>query len=323
MSNKVPNNLTGEKIQQLLSAVGSAPIDESSKIEAQDHNWSEPHYFSKEQNNKLNLFIEDLAAALAKRFTEFCRSQFEVTVVSSKQYFADDFINQFSNDGQEIFYLLFDTDKGEQLGLLGMPGQTAFSWAKQLLGDTEAQENAEKELSQLEKSLLLDLASALIQTFSQLYPTCGLHPAKSLISKQWPLNLEGTEELCQLSFNVKQSEKENSTEAFFLIPCGKLEPIFGPNKKAVSELSQENKSQMILEHLEETPVCVTAQLASVELSFEEMMDLQVNDIVLLDKKVNEPVELIVEGRTVCYGWPAKSAGKYAVTISETAFGDGS
>jgi hypothetical protein len=37
--------------------------------------------------------------------------------------------------------------------------------------------------------------------------------------------------------------------------------------------------------------------------------------------VDEPVELIVEGRTVCYGWPVKSAGNYAFTVSETVFGD--
>ena len=69
----------------------------------------------------------------------------------------------------------------------------------------------------------------------------------------------------------------------------------------LAKTRNENIPEIILEHLGYTPVCVTVQLASVELSFEEMMDLQVNDIVILDRKVNEPVELIVEGRTACYG----------------------
>jgi flagellar motor switch protein FliM len=45
------------------------------------------------------------------------------------------------------------------------------------------------------------------------------------------------------------------------------------------------------------------------------MDLQVDDILVLDKRIDEPVELIVGDRTFYYGCPAKSAGKYAVTIT--------
>ncbi len=63
-----------------------------------------------------------------------------------------------------------------------------------------------------------------------------------------------------------------------------------------------------------TPVTVTAQLASTALSFGEVMNLQVDDILLLDKKVDEPAELMIDGRTVYCGWPTKSAGKYALTI---------
>jgi len=321
MSNKASDNLTGEKIQQLLSAVGSAPAEDNSQIEAKEHNWSEPHYFSNEQLEKLGSFTENVASAIAKKFTDFCRGQFEVAIVSTKQYFANDFINQSSDDEQELFYLPFDGGNGHKFGLLGMPEKTAITWIKKLLGDTESQEDTEKELPQLEKSLLLDLASALVQVFSQSHSSFNLHPANSLATKQWPLDIEGTEELCQISFSVKQTDTENSTEAYFLIPCSKLEPVSGTTKKEISELSQENMSQMIIEHLKQTSVCVTVQLATVELSFEEMMDLQVNDILLLERKVSDSVELIMDGRTVCYGWPVQSAGKYAVAISSTTFGD--
>jgi flagellar motor switch protein FliM len=66
------------------------------------------------------------------------------------------------------------------------------------------------------------------------------------------------------------------------------------------------------------PVFITGKLASAVLTFEEIMDLQPDDILLLDKKVDQPAELIVGDRTVYYGSPAKSAGKYAVAITNTA-----
>jgi flagellar motor switch protein FliM len=53
------------------------------------------------------------------------------------------------------------------------------------------------------------------------------------------------------------------------------------------------------------------------------MNLQADDILLLDKRVDQPAELIVDGRTVYYGYPAKSEGKYAVTITNKAEASGS
>jgi len=316
MSNMVPDNLTSEKIQKLLAAVGSAPKEDGSQIEATEHNWSEPHYFSGEQLEKIGSFADDFTSAVAKKFTDLCRGQFEVTIVSTKQYFADDIMKHCSDGGQKFLYLRFDDDTGSRPGLLGMPEKTAFEWTKRLLGDSESQDDAEKELSQLEKSLLLDLAAAVVRAFSQSHPSFNLLPANSLVNKRWPLENEGAQELLQITFSVKQPDAQNGEEAFFLIPCSSLDAVCGKVEQKAAGLSQENISKMILEHFEKTSVCVTAQLGQTELSFEDMMNLQVDDILLLDKKVTDCVELIVDGRAFCYGWPVKSGGMYAVAVSQ-------
>jgi flagellar motor switch protein FliM len=49
------------------------------------------------------------------------------------------------------------------------------------------------------------------------------------------------------------------------------------------------------------------------------MSLTVGDVLLLDKKIDEPVQLIAAGRTVCRGLCAKSAGKYALAVTEAVF----
>jgi flagellar motor switch protein FliN/FliY len=105
--------------------------------------------------------------------------------------------------------------------------------------------------------------------------------------------------------------------------CSELTPIAGRTAQDSGGFSTEDISKVILGHLQEMPVLITSQLASAVLSFEELMNLQADDILLLDKRVDQPVELIVDGRTVYYGRLAKSAGKYAVTITTTttAFGD--
>ena len=72
----------------------------------------------------------------------------------------------------------------------------------------------------------------------------------------------------------------------------------------------------MLSHVHNTTVSVTAQLASAMLTFEEILSLQTDDILVLDKSVNEPVELIVKGQAILRGRPAKSGGKHAVVITE-------
>lgn len=324
MSPRATDNLSREKIQQLLTAIGSKQAEDTTEVEAIEYNWHEPHCFNSEQLGNLDIFAKKGAALMAEKFADFCRSQFDVTVVSTSQHFAGEFTNQPSDDKKGDYYLPFGTDQEHLCGLACIPEQAAVLWARQLLGDSGSEEDSGRELSQLEESLLLDLASGLVEAFSSPDTTCDFKPASSIVRGQWPLELQGTEELCKISFDVKQtadaSDKQGSG-AYFLILCSELESVVAGNAQADGELSAEDISKAIHGHLQEIPVFVTAQLASAVFTFEEIMNLQVDDILLLDKKIAQPVELIADGRTVCYGWAAKSAGKYAVTITETAFGD--
>ncbi|MBA7704125.1 hypothetical protein ES703_112925 [subsurface metagenome] len=68
-------------------------------------------------------------------------------------------------------------------------------------------------------------------------------------------------------------------------------------------------------------VFVTAQLASTVLTFDEMMSLQVDDILLLDKAIDKPAEVMVNDQMAFSGRPAKSAGRYAVVITERIGGE--
>jgi flagellar motor switch protein FliM len=206
-------------------------------------------------------------------------------------------------------------------GLIGIPEQTAFNWARQLLGDSET--DTGRDLSQLEESLLLDLVSALVEVFSGIDKSFDFHSEKSIVEGQWPLGAEGTEELCRISFNVKKAGSEKSSETYFLILCSELEPVTGKTGQDSGVFSEKDISKAILGHLQKMPVLITGQLASIMLTFEEIMDLQVDDIILLDKRIDQPAELIVDGRTVYYGYPAKSEGNYAVKIinATAAFGD--
>ena len=306
--------MSKEKIQQLLKAVGSRPQTNDTVIECAEINWHEPHYFDKEQLAKLETFSRKVASVLSERFTVLCRSQFEVEITSASQHYADEFIDSANEGEKKDYYLSFGSAPDKEFGLLAIPEQTAIFWAKQLLGDSDSNEDSGRELSQLEESLLYDLVSALVKSLASANAKCDYNVSGSIVPGQVPIKLYGSEEMFRISFSVKKAGTEKNANASFLIPCRKLEAVTGKNKYSQAESSTQDFSKIIIEHLGSTPVCVTARLASSELSFEEMMNLQAGDIIVLDKQINEPVELIVEGHAVAFGLPGKSEGKYAVAI---------
>jgi flagellar motor switch protein FliM len=323
MSGGAMNSMSREKIQQLLKAVGSEPTEDTTQVEATEYDWNKCHYFNNEQLTKLNRFTEAVAAAMIQQFSRFCRSEFNVTVASITQHYVNDFLGQLPDDRQKDFYVPFGAGKGQMCGLIGIPEQAAFDWARQLLGESESETDTDRDLSQLEESLLLDLVSALIEVFSGIDKSFDFNSEKSIFKGQWPLGADGTEELCKISFDVKKTGSENGSETYFLILCSELESVTGKTGQDSGGFSEKDISKVILGHLRKMPVLITGHLASTVLTFEEIMNLQVDDIVLLDRRVDQPAELIVDGRTVYYGYPAKSAGNYAVKITDatTAFGD--
>ncbi len=311
---RAANNLSNEKINQLLSVVGSGPMEDTTGIEAKEYNWNKPHYFDTKQFNKLDNFTKKVAKAMTVKFVDFCHSEFDVTVVSTKQHFAAEFVDQAMESGQNDYYLAFGTDQEHHCGLISIPTKTALVWATQLLGDPESEEDSGRDLSQLEESLLLDLLSALVEEFSQ--KVWDFQPAKNIVRGLFPLELQGTEELCKITFDVKKTDQEKSSEAYILILCSKLESVVGKAVETIGAFSAEDISKAILDNMQQMPVCITAQLASTVLTLEEIVSLEVGDILLFDRKVNESIELIINGRTAFRGRPAKSAGKHAVLITE-------
>lgn len=316
MSTGIVHNITKEMMQQLLMAIGSGPMEDTTQVSTAEYSWHQPHYFDRTQLNKLEDFTKKAARAIAEKFIDFCNDEFEVTVDSITQHFAAELVDQALESKQNDYYLAFGTNLETPCGLICIPTQTASTWAKQLLGDIESEGDSRTDLSLLEESLLLDIASAIVDAFASPYRAFDFQTAESIVRRLLPLDLKGAEELCKFSFHVKKTDEEGISEAYILILSNKLQSLVGKTVQAVGKFSAEDISKAILERMQEMPVSVVAQVASAVLSFGEIMSLRPNDILLLDKRIDEPIELIVNGQRALRGWPAKSAGKYAVLITQ-------
>lgn len=355
MSDVLVNNLSRNNIRQLLSAVGSRPA-EISQTEAAEYSWRQGRYFNTGELKLLDNFTKQAAVTLTEKFTELFHSDFSVATISTTQHFASELATLISNSGQADYYLAFGPNKDKTLGLVAIPVQTASTLASLLLGDISSPDKSNKSesnetgggnqpvaLSQLEESLLSDIAKTITQSLSICFRGCyEVQPAKNMTKGKPPIEFQSIEEICKIVFSIKKgvfnSLKDSpnpehqtpntelqtpntetfsaGTQIYILIPCSKLAPMVGKTIEVERESSAGDIPKAILHHLQQMPVCVKVRLASTELTLEQIISLRQSDIVLLDKPVGEPVELLVDGRTLFHGQPVKSAGYHAVAITK-------
>ncbi|MHC4644147.1 MAG: FliM/FliN family flagellar motor switch protein [Planctomycetota bacterium] len=313
MQTKAPN-LSKEKMNQLLAAIGREPAEDTTQIEAAEYDWRQPHYFTSVQLKRLDDFTKRIGKTIAYKFSTLSPGEFNVKVDSVTQLFADKVLDEALDTKQNDYYMAFGHSQERLCGLIGVPTQSALVWATQLLGDTSIEQDSNRDLSQLEESLLLDTACAIVEGLAGAHSRSVFLPTKNLVRRLLPLELQGAEELCKITFSVQKADSEK-TRAYLLILSDNLVPIVGKAAQDTGSFSAEDFSNAVLTHLQQVSLSVTGQLATTELALKELMNLGCGDILLLDKRVDEPIELVVEGRAVFCGQPAKSNGKYAVVIT--------
>jgi flagellar motor switch protein FliM len=303
------NNLTRDKIQQLLNAVGQrADKDTSQNINATDYNWRQSKYFTREQLKKIESFAQKAANNVAANFKTLYQCNFEITA-SVSQHTAGEFTK--ADDANKQYYLAFGA-KDQKVGYLAMPAQTAILWATQLLGDTKSEISTDKEMSQLELSLLLDIASTAIKGFSESYSS--ELSANGEIGKKIPLELDSIQDVCKITIDVKKTGSEQASQASFIIMAEKLSAIAGQVK--TENISPQNVQKALLTYIQNIPVSFTVKFADINLNLQDLMSLQANDTIVLNKKVNEAVDVIFNDRVIYRAKPAKANDNYAVVISE-------
>ena len=330
------NNPGRAKIQQLLAAIGSRQQDDSTKIEASAYDWHMPHFFSSQQLKELSDFCQNCASVVAQKFGALCRQNFDVTISSLSEHFAGQFLGQESGASQSQnptnYYLPFGIAQSrgsaasegrptaeESCGFISIPPQTAIIWTTQLLGDTDSKENTVRPLSELESSLLFDICSLIVQALTEASEgKVGFRVASDNMCNRLPLELNGEEEFCKISLQVKKSGDSSGSECHILVLCEKLIPLLSDTQTS-AKFSPKDIARAIQSHVETIAVPVIAQLASVPITVEQLMSMAPGDILVLDKKIDDPGGLIVAGKMVCRGRLAKSAGNYAMVVTETLF----
>ncbi len=307
------NHLGRMKIRQLLANVGSAPTPEEPAVEVAEYDWRDPHYFNEDELNRLAGVMSQVAARIAETFARFYSSEHHVSPAAITQHFANDLHSQIELD--RGYCLTFRPDKDHPCGFAAITARTALAWVTRLLGDSDAGDDPQRPLSGLEESLLFDLLTAVIEDFFlPLRPHHNLKSDTRVCQGQPNIQFETTEELCKIIFQVKRDDADEASDMAFFLSCSRLTALVGKNVTVPPPIPPQELSRVLTEHVQQMPVTVTARLASTTVRFREILDLSPGDILLLDRAVQESIELVIDGAAAFSGRPVRSQGHYAVAI---------
>ncbi len=315
MTDTVVHHLSRAKIQRLLTAVGSVATPATDQPELPLYDWRDPHYFDEDQRNRLAAVMSQVAALLSEKFVHFYGAESNVAPTSITEHFGGDLPRLIELD--RSFCLTFGPDAKHACGFLTVDATTALSWVTLLLGDSETESDPDRVLSPLEQSLLSDVIVAITDAFlGALRPHVDFIHDADMTRGQSLVSYESTAEICVITFAVRRADANEASEMRFVLPCCTLAPLVGKSLQPAATPPQDQLQCIMMEHLQQMPVTVTVKLTPTRLSFEEVLDLGPGDIVLLDQRVDRPVDLVLDNQTIFRGRPVRSEGRYAALITE-------
>lgn len=298
---------TIQTLMQTAQRSGSARFEKPGDVTPFD--FLVPHRFAPEQMQRLRDVAEVLARDLTATLSAALQGPFPISLSEFREVYVGR--EPPAGDAYSIPLNLQD----HLAGYLLLPRDTAVGWVTKLLGglaDADIEEN--RILSSLENDLLLDVTRKVVETVSRVFqdnagpsvthtPTVSVDPVELVEEGQ-------IADLCYLSFHRNEGEKALPFSLVLL--SERLEPIAGvvrPPKRSSEDIRQD-----MLAHVKSVPIEVKVRLGTVNLSMRDLVSLESGDVVLLQRPIEEPIDVIVSGKAVMSGQPVRHHGWYGLQI---------
>ena len=317
-----PSDTDFRVLQELIRAAGGGGQPIHTDVEAVEYDWNVPSHFSREQLEQLCQFGGSMADGLSKALGEHLREEMAMVADPVGQQFRHRLADQLGHEGDFRITLGIED---EPLAVLILAGSLAVGWVAALLGASGGGE-ADKELSDLEASLLDDTVAVVIEAISSALQEAGGAGVQRIGDiRREPVELPGDDdtECCTLFFKSDESQEQANLRLVTL--CGVLDPAVGREGEDADRpeaTSGPDSRSTMTEHFARASVTAVAMVGQAELTMRDVMALEAGDVILLPKTVREPIELQVAGEVVSLGRTVTCRGQYAVQITEAASGGG-
>ena len=306
--------MAGPVGQLMKVARGRVPRAETPK--AVDYPFDLPNRFTRAQIARLDEFAAGAAQAVGQLARQMLQTPVTFTPARWQQHYARSLRQMQRRSLMHVAGI--SLDGGPAVGLIGLSAATACQWLARLLGgcqSAEAGQDDARQLSDLERDLLLDIAAGVVEAVRKAAGAFGgqaFQATRQLGS--WPeaLKAEDAAEYCLLEFDTAPG---GPGQLAILLTGQTVALLAGEAPPAPPGKAAKGAKPPMLGHVEQMPVEVRAML-SASLTVRDVMSLAPGDVVVLDQRTDDPIELEVNGRAVFRGLLARQQEQFALQFAE-------
>lgn len=313
------------EIDSLLNAINLGELNAESLREQNSqkvrlYDFRKPNKFSKEQISAFQVIYGNYARSLGTYLSLTLRAAFNVTLLSIEQVSYEEFIRSLL---EPSFTTVFQMTPLEGTAIMEVSPELVFAILERLLGGRgiKTATQVRRALTEIEMAVMENVSQELLDLSIENWENIiRFNPKIERIetNPQFAQIVAPSEMVLLISMEASMGKESGVIQ--FCFPYIVLEPILDKfNTRNWFEATSRGsdpagKREQLQRNLASTRLPVRVLLGGTTITMGELLDLKPGDVVLLDKKRDESIDVMIGNSRKFYGKPGIIGNKLAVRV---------
>ena len=315
--------LSQNEIDSLLQALSSGELDvdeikESSEKQVKEYDFARPSKFSKEHLRTLEIIFEHYGRLLSTNLPVYLRKNIQVEVVNSEAVTYSEFSNALSNP---VLLGIVNFSPLQGNIILEIASNLGYAMVDRMLGGRGEPIEKNREFSEIELLIIERIIVVCVNLLKEPWANVvAIQPHLERIetNSQYAQIISPSEMIAIVTINLKIGDVEGLMN--ICLPYITLEDVMDKlNTKYwfsnMTSRDETNYADSIEALITKAKIPVKAVLGNSTISVNDFANLQMGDIIRLDRKVEDELDIYVGNIRKFTALPGASGENYAVRVT--------
>ena len=316
--------LSQNEIDALLNALSSGELDvdeikDSGEKQVKDYDFARPSKFSKEHLRTLEIIFEHYGRLLSTNLPVYLRKNVQIEVMNSEAVTYHEFSNALSNP---VLLGIVNFAPLQGSIIIEMATNLGYAIVDRMLGGKGEALEKPREYSEIELLILERIFIVCVNLLHEPWQNVvEIHPRLERIetNSQYAQIISPSEMIAIITINVKIGDVEGLMN--ICLPFITVEDVIDKlNTKYwyanMQQYDETDYADAIEVLIRKAQIPLKAVLGSSTISVSDFSMLQVGDIIRLDRKAEEELDVYVGNIKKFTALPGASGDNYAVRVTE-------
>lgn len=316
--------LSQNEIDSLLQALSSGELDveeikDNGEKQAKNYDFARPAKFSKEHLRTLEIIFEHYGRLMSTTMPAYLRKTVQVEIMNSEAVTYSEFSNALSNP---VILGIISCNPLQGNIIMELASNLGYAMVDRMLGGPGEPLERNRDFSEIELLIIERIITIAVELLREPWENViDLHPRLERIetNSQFAQIISPSEMIAIVTINIKVGDVEGLMNV--CLPYLTLEDVMDKlntkywysNIQTKSEQEYKDSIEALINH---APIPIKAVLGNSVISVDDFVNLQIGDIIRLDKKAEDELDIYVGNIEKFKALPGSSGENYAVQITE-------